>query len=71
MGEGGGESRHRGDLPRGPGWLRWNVRGKWEREGAAVAGEEAEAGPGRLAYYAGKLGFIWKIFKLRSERVQF
>lgn len=44
------------------------MRGEWEREGAAVAGEEAEAGPGRLAYYAGKLGFIWKIFKLRSER---
>lgn len=44
------------------------MRGEWEREGAAVAGEEAEAGPGRLAYYAGKLGFIWKIFKLRNER---
>lgn len=47
------------------------MRGEWEREGAAVVGEEAEAGPGRLAYYAGKLGFIWKIFNLRSERCDF
>jgi len=34
-------------------------------------GRKAEAGPGRFASCARKLGFIWKIFKLGSERVRF
>lgn len=29
------------------------------------------AGPGMLTYYARKLGFIWKIFKLGSKMVWF
>ena len=73
LGEEGGDSRHRRDPLRGPGWLQWDGGGEgmqWRGRGVRP-GKEGEAGPGGFTSHARKLGFIWKILKPGSKRVRF